>query len=116
MERSATIKAIQAQRESRVWLDEDQTLSVTIRRPPEGELWQLVRGIELEHIVRYTVGWSGFTEASVINGGAEDELLFHAELFREVVIDRADWISKIADAIAEAVKAHSDNRKAASGN
>lgn len=114
MDRSAVIKAIWAQRETKVALDDNK--SVTIRRPPEGELWVLAGRVDLEHVVRYTVGWQGFTEADVISGGASDALEFSAELFREVVVDHAEWITAIANAIAEAVKTHSDKRKAAAGN
>lgn len=110
----AVIKAIHAQREVTVPLGDGK--SVTIRRPPEGELWTLAGRIDLEHVCRYTVAWSGFHERDVIDGGAEDELDFHADIFREVVVDRIDWVAKIADAIAKAVEAHSAKRKAAAGN
>jgi hypothetical protein len=118
---SAVIRDIHAQRESKVPLEEAKdgrpAKAVTIRRPPEGELWMLAGGrIEVEHVCRYTVGWSGFHECDVIDGGAEDALEFSPELFREVVIDRADWTNKIAQGLAAAIEAHAARRKAAAGN
>jgi hypothetical protein len=113
-DRIAVIKAINAQREVLVALGEGKT--VTVRRPPEGTLWQFRGLIDLKAVCDCAVGWAGFRECDVIDGGAEDELDFHPDVFRAVVEDRNDWIETLSQAIARAIEAHDARRKAASGN
>jgi hypothetical protein len=90
--------------------------SVTLRRPAEAEFFGLARGFGFEQVARCTVGWAGFTEADLYAGGGSDAVEFDAELWREVVSDRADWIGLCGQAIADAMQRRSEERKAAAGN
>jgi hypothetical protein len=111
---SVLIEKIHKRREFKQDLGDGK--SVTLRRPPEAEFFGLARGFGVEQIARYTVGWAGFTEADLYAGGGSDEVEFDAELWREVVADRADWLGLCGQAIADAMKRRSDERKAAQGN
>jgi hypothetical protein len=113
-DRIAVLAAINAQRESNVPLGEGK--SVTIRRPPEGIVWQYRGLIDLKAVCECAVAWSGFRECDVIEGGADDALDFHPDVFRAVIEDRNDWLDTLVKAIAKAIEDHAAKRKAAQGN
>lgn len=108
---SVLIEKIQKRRESDLELGDGK--SVKLRRPPEAE-W--TRNIGLDFVCRYVIGWAGFSEADLYAGGGSDAVEFDAALWREVVADRADWLTQCADALIGAMNQRGLERKAASGN
>lgn len=109
-----------AQRETWVELEPAQgskpARRVRIRRPLETAILQLQRMEGLEAAMRCIVGWDGFTEADVLQSGGEDPVPFDEALVRDVLADRMEWVIKIDRGIADAVKARTEARAAASGN
>jgi hypothetical protein len=109
---SVLIQKIQKRREFKVELEDGK--SVTMRRPAEAE-W--ARAIGLDYVCRYSHAWEGFTEADLYAGGGSDVVVpFDAALWREVVADRADWLTKCADGLIAAMSQRAEERKATAGN
>lgn len=115
MDAQVLISKLQKQRE--FWCDLDNGLRVRARRPPEVEVGSIVRGVTVEHAMRYAVGWEGFNENTILGNGAEDQAVeFHPALWGELVADRADWLTKFANGLVEACNTHHTQRQAALGN
>lgn len=108
------IVKIRQRREQKVELEPGRTL--TILRPPEADFFSLSRSLGVDACVKYATGWEGFTEADVLPSGGGDPVEFHADLWREVVSDRLDWLAKVQNAIVESVNRRTEERKAAAGN
>lgn len=116
MDAQALIKRIRAGRE--VWLelepasgsgdDAKPAKRVRIRRPAEAEMRTFLVQSRAEAAVGVVVGWDGFTEADLLGDsvGAADAVSFDADLWAEVVRDRADWISLVTDRAVALVQAH----------
>ncbi|MES2959803.1 MAG: hypothetical protein V4792_16560 [Pseudomonadota bacterium] len=116
MDAAFLIRKLQEQREE--WCELGDGLRVCFVRPPETEVHSLVRGVGVEHARKYVVKWDGFTEVTVLGEGvgASDPLDFNADLWAALVADRADWLSKFADALVSACNRRHKERKAALGN
>lgn len=118
---------VRKQREKTVELEAGKKL--TFLRPPEAELGDLLKPvegdptkaqwvIEIEHVVKYAVGWEGFTEADLLGAaiGSSDVVEFDRDLWAEVVGDRAEWKVKVANAILGSVVDHLTAREAVAKN
>lgn len=116
MDVSVLIRKLQEQREE--WCDLGDGLRMCFVRPPETEVYALVKGVTVEHARKYAVRWEGFTEATVLGEGvgASDPLEFNADLWAAMVADRADWMAKFADALVLSCNRRQAERKAALGN
>lgn len=87
-------------------------------RPPENDMSDFLKAgkdpdqrvwkVELSHVCKYVVGWSGITEADLLGEsiGSADEVPFDAELWAEVVGDRIEWRTVVADAILDSIVTH----------
>jgi len=114
MTHETLIGKMRRQRQVRADLAEGK--SITLLRPPEAEFPSLARGVTLDHVRRYAVGWDGFTEADLLTSGGSDPVEFHVELVAELLNDRADWLSKVSNRLIEACNQRYEERKAALGN
>lgn len=124
MEPKALLAKVRARREKKVDLDE--THKVTFLRPPETEMSELLSvdgdqrtwSVDVSHVKRFVVGWEGFTEEDALGKGvgSTDPLEFSAELWAEMVGDRAEWSSKVAAAILKAVVSHVNGKAEAEKN
>lgn len=113
------IDQLRAQRESWCVLREADAdtpeLAVKLRRPAEVEL-QAYRGgagrdldaTLTEAACSTAVDWRGFSEAELLGAaiGSSDPLPFSADLWREAVRDRLDWLGKCANHVMTAVAEH----------
>jgi hypothetical protein len=87
---------------------------VRVIRPTEVEIGRhLLRGekqlgVDFEDVVRFTVGWEGFTEVDLLGRGigASDPLGYDAELWAELLANRTDWLQKLAKHLLDAVSAY----------
>lgn len=91
--------------------------SVTIVRPPETEFGSMLKNVDVEkktgtwevgidHVIKYTVGWSKFTEATLLGpeiGAVDIEVPFEPEVWEAYVRDSIDTQQKVADAILKCV-------------
>ncbi len=117
MEAQALIAKLQKARE--FWCDLGDGLRVRGRRPPEVEVGGLVRGVTVEHAMRYAVGWEGFTEETLFGKGvgASDQVVdFHPAVWGELAGDRSEWLAKFATDLVEACNTHHKQKQAALGN
>jgi hypothetical protein len=81
---------------------------------PDKRVWV----VDISHVCKYVVGWTGFTEADLLGEavGSADEVAFDAELWAEVVSDRVEWRTKVADAILDSIVSHLTAKEAAAKN
>lgn len=108
------IAQMRDQRKSLVELCEGKRVQIT--RPPENDLESFVTTTEdgrftlhceLRHVLRYTVGWEGFTEADLVGpAGSSDQVPFAPELWQMVVEDKLDWLRTVAQALLDSIVAH----------
>lgn len=114
MKPSAIIAAMLAQRSS--WVEIAEGKRVQVRRPPETEVGALVvRGTdgkitglraELPEVRRYVVGWEGFSECDLVEGGASDPVEFHPDIWAVYVEDRRDVVNTVAARLIDMVLTH----------
>ena len=107
---------LRAQREGRVEVMPGKW--VRFLRPPEIDFVRLRGGVLAEHVCEYVTGWDGITEADVLGAGigASDPAEFSPELWAEYARDRVDVVGKVAQAIADAITLHLEQRSAAAKN
>jgi hypothetical protein len=98
------------------WVDLGDGKRVRFRRPLMAGTLALQRKPALDSVVENVVDWEGFTEADVLPSGGEDAVPYDADLFRDVVADRLDWILKIDRAIGDAITAYATKLKDSLGN
>lgn len=119
---AAQVEALLAQMRARreFWVElEDANhpgLAVQLRRPADGEMAPFVqRDGEQAYIVANreairtsAVGWRGMTQAVLLGPaiGAADEVLFHADLWGELLLERPVWVAACRTALIEAITAH----------
>jgi len=122
-------------REARMqWVElphpEHAGLAVRIARPTEVEVAQhLFKGgdkegkdgsvsVEFADVLRATVDWRGFTEATILGAavGSSDPLPFSAPLWAELASDHAAWVRLLASAILQAAVEHHTAKAAAEKN
>lgn len=117
MDKAAFRAKFRRTREKDVALEEGK--SVTLVRPPEAELGDMLKphptdadkriwSIELEHVRKYTVGWKGITEADFFGKavGSDDPVEFDQDLWMDLVSDNVDWMNKVTGAILAAIVEH----------
>jgi len=104
------------------WVDLPGTgtppLRLQFHRPPEVELPQLVRGVQLDHVIQYACGWAGFTEAVLLGPavGSADAVPFNRELWAAWVRDHAEAVPAVAQALAQVVTQHLEQRETVAKN
>ncbi|MGL5785153.1 MAG: hypothetical protein ACRCYZ_06870 [Alphaproteobacteria bacterium] len=101
-------------REIRLVVDERR--SVTLLRPQDNQGAELPGLTALQSVVHNTADWSGWTEADLYRGGAEDPVPYDRALWYDVLMDDAALASRAIEALTAAVDARRQERKAASGN
>lgn len=119
------IDALLRRREQVVKLEEGK--SVTIRRPPETQMGDLLTvdaenkkstwRVGVDDVKKYTVGWDGFTEADILGPsvGGSDPVPWDKDLFAVYIDDNQKYVGKIAQEILDSVVAHV-NKQAELGN
>ena len=100
------IQRLRKQRESSLELQPG--VSITIRRPTEYEMTELLGGITEQHLKKHVVGWAGVTEALLMGAdmAPPDAVAFHADLWAEVVADRSEWFKAAADELKRITQAY----------
>ncbi len=121
---SRLINQLRAQRLS--WVDVAPGKRVQIMRPPESEIGAFLRVedgrksmiAELDQVVKFTAGWDGITEADILGAsvGGSDAVAFEADLWREMVADRGDWLKVVAQALLDAIVKHFESKAQAEKN
>lgn len=113
---SALADKLRAQREGRVEVMPGKW--VRFLRPPEIDFGRLRGGVGADHVCEYVIGWDGITEADVLGAsiGVNDAAPFSPELWAEYVRDRIDVVGKVAQAIADAISLHLEQRGAIAKN
>lgn len=127
MSNPALVARVRKMREKTVDLEAGKKL--TFLRPPEADMPGLLKPVEgdatkmrwdvdIEHVVKYAVGWEGFLESDLLPGGigGSDPVEFDRDLWAEVVGDRIEWKTKVANAILTAVVDHYNAREEAAKN
>lgn len=116
MDVQALLKRVAEQRETWVDLGEGKRLKFT--RPPEVEMPQFIRGITVEHVVKYARGWDGFSEADFVGAalGSSDPLEFNAELWETYIKDNTKHLKAIVTAMRDAVTVFLEQRGAITKN
>lgn len=116
MDAAALIGQIYAARES--WCELQPGVRVRLRRPAEAEMPQFYRGVGLEAVKGYTVGWEGMTAALLFGAsvGSDDAVKFDAALWGVIVADNSAWLGKCAQHLAKAIETHLEATQAAAGN
>lgn len=105
------IAKVRARREHAVPLDGGK--SVTVRRPAEAEFGRVASDKAVDLVADFVVGWQGFTEADLLGpevGASDIDVPFDADLWREVVRDRIDWVKVVAQRLGELVTEHVNQR------
>ena len=110
------IKKARSQREGRVEIRPGKW--VRFLRPQEVDFARLRGGVNVQHVCECVIGWDGITEADVLGPsiGVNDPAPFSPELWAEYVRDRVDVVGKVAQAIADAITRHLEQRDAAAKN
>lgn len=103
---AAIIKQLRDQRSS--WCTLQPGVRVRIIRPPETELPQFYKGVELAAVQKYAVGWEGVSTALLFGEavGSSDPLDFDLALWSEIVADRTAWLEACARHLVEVIDAH----------
>ena len=101
MDVSDLLARMQAQRE--FWVDLPGGKRLQLRRPHKVDMPKLTGGVQLDHVVDASVGWSGFTEADLLGAGigGSDEQPFHTELWRAYAADNIDALQTAVAGFAE---------------
>lgn len=109
------------------WVEVAPGKSVQILRPAEADLAQFLvadadgqrnLSVELAHVQRFVTDWRGITEADLLGGAlaSDTPAAFDAGLWADVVADRTDWRTAVAQALLSAIVAHLDARAATAKN
>jgi hypothetical protein len=107
---------LRAQREGRVEVEPGKF--VRFLRPAETEFVRVIGGVTADHVCEYVCGWDGFSEADLLGAsvGANEPATFSADAWAEYARDRVEVVSKVAQAIADAITLHLQQRSAAGKN
>lgn len=94
-----------------------------LTRPPEVDVGRLLlqdKQLQVSHadMLRYSVDWSGFTEADILGAsvGANTPVPFSAELWALLVADNAAWAQSAAQAVLASVVKHYEAKSADAKN
>lgn len=98
------------------WVELGDGKRVRFRRPLIAHTLTMHRQPVLDAVVSAVVDWEGWKEADLLPSGADEPVPYHADLFRDVVADRLDWLAKIDTALGESITAYSNDLKASLGN
>lgn len=99
------------------WLDLEPGKSAFVERPGEMQWREFMKfgedgkvvgfAAELAHVQRYVTDWKGFAESDVVGGaGSSDAIPFHQAVWAEVILDKANWCTKVAEKLCEMVTEH----------
>lgn len=97
-------------RKAREFSFEANGLALTLRRPTRVEYVDLVNN-SANHIrfaEDFVVNWKGVKESDLVPSGGDVEVPFDHAVWVEFVADRSDLWEPIANAVAEAFRAHLD--------
>lgn len=99
------------------WVDVEPGLRLRVRCPAEAHLPRL-RSADLEVYVGCVIGWDGMTTARLLGAslGSDEAVPFDAALWREVGLDHVDWVSQVAERIADMVSQRLAAREATAKN
>ncbi len=122
MDAATLIKQMRERREA--WIDLEPAKPgvpakrVKVRRPAEAELTAYSRATSLEDAAQRVVAWEGFAESDLMDPGVggSDIVPFDADLWKELVSDRLDWMRKVSEKLHEMVTAHKLSIDAAAKN
>jgi hypothetical protein len=99
---------------------------ITFLRPPEGDFDAMLTRVDdklywdlkLEHIVKYSVGWSGFSEVDILGAGVggDDVVPFEAALWTELLADNVIWQEQVKVAIRQAMNDYQTKKDADAKN
>lgn len=100
------VQRLHALRESRFEVLPGKFLK--LRRPAEVEMVDLRRGVGIDVLKKYVVGWEAFTEADLLGPaiGASSEVAFDAETFGAWIVDHVDEYAKVAEELQRLVLDH----------
>lgn len=103
------------------WVPLGEGKRVRMRRPSEFDMRGLVlrdadgtaSGLkaDLPEVKKFAIDWDGFKESDLIQGGADDGVPFHPEVFAVWVEDARQAVTTLAQAIIDAVIAHEAKRQ-----
>ncbi len=107
------IIARMAEQRSR-WVEVAPGKQVRVLRPVESDLPNFIERLDGEvywscsfaQIKSVVDAWKGFTEADLIEGGADDEVPFSPELWVAVVGDRVAYAAPVRTAVIELISEH----------
>ena len=121
---AALIKALRDARKRTVDLGAGKEL--TFLRPPEGDYDSMLTrvdnqaywDIKLDHIVKYSVGWSGFTEVEILGAGVGGDAVvpFDAQLWAELLSDSLEWQVVVRQAIQQSMNDYNNKKDADAKN
>lgn len=103
-------------------LDDPPRRAVQIRRPQEGELFDMRGSRTAQDVVDLlsaaAIDWRGFTEADILGEavGSQDAAEYSPELFAEWVFDHVDVLMNLAGRVIDDAKKHVADREAAAKN
>lgn len=107
------------------WVELGDGVAVAVIRPSEMEMAPFIRRLfiagetvpDSELCYRWVTGWRGVTEALLLGDGlgSSSPAPWSADLWAEVVTDRREWSSKVAQAVVDAMQAHLSAKVASAG-
>lgn len=110
------VAQILAQRESRLELQPGK--SVVVRRPSEYEMVAPKSGTSLDFILRYVVGWDGYTEADLLGQavGSDQPVGWDPAVFAVYLTDRMADIRAIDTHLGGLITAYAKQRESVAKN
>jgi hypothetical protein len=110
------VKQLRAQRES--WVTVAEGVRIKIRRPSETQMAQLMSAKPLDVACNHCVDWDGVTQALLLGDsvGSSDPVPFTPELWAEVVGDRVEWVTLLAEHVHQTALRYLQQKQAALGN
>lgn len=99
----------------RVTVELDGGKKVFLLRPREEEALRMFSSgsVSSKDVCTYAEGWEGFTEADLLGpalGAGDLQVEFDPQIFSEWILDRADDLSKMVEAVAKAINEHFEKR------
>lgn len=88
----------------------------TIRRPTDMDMVEFAKTRRVADLAKHVVGWNKVTEMDLYPGGDASPAPFDDEACAEWLADRADLLSPLVNAIAEAYQKHQAARGVAEKN
>jgi len=109
---------LEKMRRNREWWHPVGGGQLLLRRPTLLQMaqWSSTGGEGLQLLRRCVVGWRGFRESDLVDGGSSDEVAFDVDAALEWLEDRPAGVAGISDAIHARVSAHLAEAEAAEKN